>query len=342
MSNMPSFDLFQQNVTLVDDTGLAFNTSLGDFDEFKLFGTQESIAMGVQIGACAILLIVLLLLTKPEKRLSAIFVLNSLALVFDIIRCVLETIYWTGPFVSSYAFFAQDYSRVPTSAYAQQVTGTLCTLLLQICVEISLCIQAHVVCVNLRQMHRQAILMVSILIALAALSIRFALMVKNDISIVETEPLDNLDMLDNAANITTTICIGWFCAIFIGKLGLALRERQKLGMMQFGPMQVIFIVGCQTLLVPRKYPQLSLTVYRLTIPSSHLLHHELLRGRIPGFYGPHHGGIISASLFSLGVGNSRRSFSSLQAEQFWRPDTWEPWQSLYGSYQESRQPQCSI
>ena len=209
--------------------------------------------MGVQIGACAILLIVLLLLTKPEKRTSVIFVLNSLALVCDIIRCTLESVFWTGPFVSTFAQFGQDFSQVPAGVYAQQVAGTVLTLLMQICVEISLCIQAYVVCVNIRRIHRQVIIAASILIALAAISVRFALMVENDIYIVNTIEENALDLLDDAANITTTICIGWFCVIFVGKLGIALHERKKLGIEQFGPMQIIFIVGCQTLLIPGTY-----------------------------------------------------------------------------------------
>ena len=253
MANVTTFDPFQQNFTLLDATGNPFNVSLSDLDGYRLFGSQECIAMGVQIGACAILLIVLLLLTKPEKRTSVIFVLNSLALVCDIIRCTLESIFWTGPFVSTFAQFGQDFSQVPAGVYAQQVAGTVLTLLMQICVEISLCIQAYVVCVNIRRIHRQVIIAASILIALAAISVRFALMVENDIYIVNTIEENALDLLDDAANITTTICIGWFCAIFVGKLGIALHERKKLGIEQFGPMQIIFIVGCQTLLIPGTY-----------------------------------------------------------------------------------------
>ena len=250
MDNLTSFDPFQQTFTLLDDTGAPFNVSLADLDQWRLFGSQECIAMGVQVGACAILLVVLLLLTKPDKRKSAIFILNSLALVFGIIRSVMECVYWTGPFASTYAFLGNDFSRVPPGVYAQQVVGTVAILLMQVCVEISLCIQTHVVCINLRHTYRRAILAMSILIALAALAVRFALMVENDIYIIKALREEALDKLDNAANITITLCISWFCAIFVGKLGVALRERSKLGLDQFGPMQIIFIMGCQTLLIP--------------------------------------------------------------------------------------------
>ncbi len=314
MANTTTFDPFQQTFTLEDATGTPFNVSLAELDAWRLFGSQECIAMGVQVGACAILLCVLLLLTKPDKRASPVFILNSLALVFDIIRCVLESVYWTGPFVSTYGYFGEDFSQVPSGVYAQQVTGTVCTMLMQICIEISLCIQAHVVCVNLRQIHRRAILAMSILIALAALAVRFALMVENDIYIVKAKQEDALGMLDDAANITTTICICWFCAIFVGKLGIALRERTKLGLKQFGPMQIIFIVGCQTLLVPGTYHIEQSSMPKLIIHGSHLLHHELLRGRLPGLFRPHHGSIVLTSLIALGISLSRWPLSPIQAE----------------------------
>ncbi|KAL6715881.1 pheromone alpha factor receptor [Lecanora helva] len=290
MDSATSFDPFQQNFTLQDTNGTPFNVSLADVDAYRLFGTQESIALGVQIGASAILLIVLLLLTKPDKRWSAIFILNTLALALDVIRCVLGSVYWTSPFVSTYAQFGQDFSQVTTGLYAQQVTATVCILLLQICVEISLCIQAYVVFVNSRPIYRQAVIALSALIALAAVAVRFALMVENDIYIVQLKELKALDLLDDATNITTTICICWFCAIFVGKLGVALRERKKIGMDQFGPMQIIFIVGCQSLVIPVVFCVMSfyvgasldsfvLTTVALSLPLSSLWASAALDGR---------------------------------------------------------------
>ena len=253
MANNTSFDPFQQTFTLLDATGMPFNVSLADVDAVRLYGIQESIAMGVQIGACSILLIVLLLLTKSEKRTSPVFILNMLALALNVIRSVLDVLFWTGPFAQTYAYFAQDYSNVTISDTTIAVTGNLMTTLLQICVESSLCIQAYVVCITLRRLYKQVILAISILIALAALGVQFALMVENNIDTVNPQKENGLFSLVSANDIMITLCISWFCAIFVGKLGVALRERKKLGMEQFGPMQIIFIVGCQTLIIPGMY-----------------------------------------------------------------------------------------
>jgi pheromone alpha factor receptor len=49
-----------------------------------------------------------------------------------------------------------------------------------------------------------------------------------------------------------SICV--FSSVFCTKLGLAIRSRRSLGLKQFGAMQIIFIMGCQTLTIPGKFP----------------------------------------------------------------------------------------
>ncbi len=56
----------------------------------------------------------------------------------------------------------------------------------------------------------------------------------------------------HAGEITTTISVCVFCAMFVAKLGVAMKERKKLGIKQFGPMRVLFIMGCQTMFIPSK------------------------------------------------------------------------------------------
>ena len=196
------------------------------------------------------LFIVMLLLTRPDKRTSSVFIMNAISLMLNIVRNVLLCLFFTSAFNESYAYFAGDYSRVPQSDYATSVTGTVFELLTLISIEISLCLQVRVVCVTLQRMNRMMIFCLSTIIALMAIGLRFAYMVKNSILIMETMPLDSLYQLGSVTNIATSISICWFSLVFVTKLGVALRARSKLGMGQFGSMQIIFIVGCQTLIIP--------------------------------------------------------------------------------------------
>ena len=232
------------------------NVSIPQLDEFVLYGVQISINYGSQIGASVVLLIVLLLLTKVEKRTSPIFLINTLSLLFNLVRNVLLCLFFTSAFNESYAYFAGDYSRVPQGDYANSITATVFEVLTLISIEASLCLQVRVVCITLRRMYRLAIFILSAAIALVAIGLRMVYTVKNDILILQTVPLDSLYSLGSATNIATSISICWFSAVFVIKLGFALRTRRKLGLGQFGSMQIIFIMGCQTLIIPGTSPQL--------------------------------------------------------------------------------------
>ncbi|KAI9767820.1 MAG: hypothetical protein M1840_005501 [Geoglossum simile] len=172
-----------------------------------------------------------------------------LSLVLNTLRCFLQIFYFSGPWSEVYAFFAGDYSRVPTSSYANSIAAEVIALLLLVAVEASLVMQTHVVCATMRDAYRYIISLASAVIALTAIGLRFTLVVV-DIKSTLTASSPPWFWLASGSNIMTTISICFFCAIFVIKLGFAVLQRRKLGLKQFGPMQVVFIMGCQTLIVP--------------------------------------------------------------------------------------------
>ena len=177
-------------------------------------------------------------------------IINCLSLVFNIIRNVLACVYFSGPFAGIYAHYTGDYSRVTTTDTAMSVTSTVFVLLMHICVEMSLCLQVRVVCVTLSQLYQYVILAISAIVALLSIGFRFAYVVENDKLIVEQIPSLRLAWYGKMTSIFLAVSITWFCAVFIGKLAFALRQRSKLGLGQFGPMQVLIIMGFQTLIIP--------------------------------------------------------------------------------------------
>lgn len=250
MAMLMPFDPYTQSFTLLASDGTPFNVSIPDLDSFVFYNNQICINYGAQIGASIILLVVLLLLTKPDKRASSLFIVNVLSLALNVIRNVLQGVYFTGPFTETYAVFSGDFSRVHTGDYATSVTGTVLNVLVLICVEISLCLQTRVVCVTLRQLYRRIIFAASIVIAVLAIGFRLALCIENSIYIVQANVDVPLQNMVRATAVTETISICWFSAVFVTKLAFALYQRRKLGLVQFGPMQIIFIMGCQTLIIP--------------------------------------------------------------------------------------------
>ncbi|KAI9813479.1 MAG: hypothetical protein M1827_004155 [Pycnora praestabilis] len=245
-----TFDPFTQSFALLLPNGTTFNVSMTDLDAFNQYGLQICINYGSQVGASFVLLIVLVLLTKPEKRGTPIFLINAFSLLLNTIRSVLQCLYFTGAFYDTYAYLAQDYSHVPASQYATSITGDVFTLTLLICIELSLILQTQVVCATAMEVWRRCITAISVLLALVAVGFRFGLVIENAKFIIAAEDFSSFEWLASAANITTSISICYFCAVFITKLGFALHRRRRLGLRQFGPMHIIFIMGCQTLVIP--------------------------------------------------------------------------------------------
>lgn len=245
-------DPFHQSFTLLLADGTPFNVSTTDLEAFNLYNVRISINYGSQIGASLLLLLVMVLLTQPEKRRSPIFILNVLSLTFNFIRSLLQSLYFTSGFSVPYAYFSGDFSRVPSSDYATSVAAGIFTLLLLITIEISLVLQVSVVCATMKAVFRQAVIAGSALVAMVAIGFRAALVGINSRSIVRAESFIPWKWLASATNITTTISICLFCALFVVKLGVAMRERKKLRLRQFGPMRILFIMGCQTMFIPGK------------------------------------------------------------------------------------------
>ena len=245
-----TFQPSDQSFTVLTQDGTPVTSTIKDLDEFYIYSVSVAINYAAQLGASLMLLICVFMLTKPDKHYSPVFVLNVSALLVNFIRLILLCLFYTGPASELYAVITGDYSAVPDSAYATSVAGLVLSLVLVILIEISLFIQVQVVCVTLKRVYRHGIAALSTLVAMVAIGFRLAFTVENSKTVFTGESVEALFWLDSAVNITTTVSICYFCAIFVGKLGYALHQRQKLGIRRWTAMNMIFTMGCQTLFIP--------------------------------------------------------------------------------------------
>jgi len=246
----PGFDTHIQNFTLIDQDGEEFVTNMFELDYMRQYGVRVAINWGSQIGASIVLLFVLLLLTRREKRKSSIFVMNSLCLVLNTIRSLLQCIWLTTEMFNPYAVVAGDYSRVSASDRANTIASNTILLILVTCIMISLSLQVWVVCITAQRLHRVLIMGTTTLIACIAVGYRFAVCVINNIQTMRDSTMSAYDGLIRGMHITQAVAVWLYCCVFTFKLGYALIQRRRMRMTQFGPMQIIFIMGCQTMVVP--------------------------------------------------------------------------------------------
>ncbi|RDW67359.1 alpha-factor pheromone receptor STE2 [Aspergillus mulundensis] len=257
------FDPWNQTVTIRLGDGTPVDVPLDFIDMTLQYALRANMSYAAQLGASLILFVILVLLTRAEKRDSYVFWLNGLSLVLNIARLFCTMLFFTSNFFNTYTLVSGDLSRVHKREYATSVLGAVFSGLLMTTAELSLVLQVQVVCSNLRRIYRRSLLCLSVIVATVVMAFQYWLMGINCKFIIEGSDPRRINWLESTTNIIFTASICFFCAIFVTKLGFAIRLRRTLGKTDLGPMKVIFIMGCQTMVIPA---MLSITHYFVEVP----------------------------------------------------------------------------
>ncbi|PVH91933.1 hypothetical protein DM02DRAFT_544792 [Periconia macrospinosa] len=252
----PNLDRWNQDFTLIGPDGKPFVTNMAEFDFMRQWGIRVAINWASQIGASGILLFVLLLLTKREKRKSSIFIINALCLILNTTRSVLQCVWLTTDYYHPYSVVANDYSRVSALDEGNTIASNTILLILVILIMVSLSLQVWVVCITLKPLHKFLIMGGTTLVALVAIGFRFAVAIIDNIQTKKQETMKPYTSLIMNMHITQAVAVWVYSCIFTFKLGQAILQRKRMNMTQFGPMQIIFIMGCQTMIVPAIFTSL--------------------------------------------------------------------------------------
>jgi pheromone alpha factor receptor len=243
--------VYDQYFAIIDRHGQQSQFPLWYVDTLIKDAVVHGIIPGVQFGASLILFLVLVLLSKHDKRRSPVFIFNTAALFFNIIYALLQCCIVSSSWWDIYPIMVGDYGVVTPAAQRLTVAVSVFVTLVALCIEASLVLQIHVVSVTMRTWQRLSILAFSSFVAAVAIGLRIA---QSVVSVMCNNRADEFcsstTWLAKAKDISLTLSTCFFSAIFCAKLGWSLRERRKLGMKQFGSMQIIFIGGFQTMFIP--------------------------------------------------------------------------------------------
>ena len=148
ISNGSSFDpLTQPFQILQPDGNTTYTAYVSDIIMMQSNAVQQAIMAGTQIGVGLTLLVLLLALTKADKRRSLLFSLNVLALLLVAIRGIIDCAIFTGPFYNWYFWEVSDYSDVG-NAKAVSASAEVITFLLILLIEVSLMLQVRIASCN--------------------------------------------------------------------------------------------------------------------------------------------------------------------------------------------------
>jgi pheromone alpha factor receptor len=261
-----------QDFNLTDITGTVNTFSLSDVDSYYFLKSRSLIVFGVEIGLCIMLTIVLLLLTKPEKRRTLIFGLNIAGLILETIRFITTAINYNSQIFTIGVQFLGARAQLPSDFGVAIDIYSVMTILWYAVVEASLVLQVRVVFGAERKLQTLLTVVLGFLFTVTAgLKIAQQAMLFRA-QLHQTGIFDNpaYDGINLAGRVLFAITVGISSAIFVAKLVYLIHRRQKMGFHAFGPLQVILIMAAQCLLVPRNPPPLSFP-YPHLFPFPHIL-----------------------------------------------------------------------
>ncbi|KAH6625302.1 fungal pheromone mating factor STE2 GPCR-domain-containing protein [Boeremia exigua] len=243
-----TFDPWLQNVTMYAPDGSILVVNMEMVNFYRLYTARRGISFGSQIGSSFMLLLVLVLLTRTEKRKSLIFILNALCLFTNTARTIFSACYLTGNIMHPYGLLSGAFRATTTDLAVSITTNTLSFIVLALVMG-SLSLQVWVACVTTGPIQRVVIMGATTAMALISLGFKFAFMVATHIATVQLVDRGQ-DRLSAWSWITQAVAILLYSCVFTWKLGCAIVQRRRLNMLQFGPMQIVFIMGCQTMFIP--------------------------------------------------------------------------------------------
>ena len=258
----PNFDPWRQdlNVTIPDGQGgwVIATRNMVDLDQYRYYGFRLAISYGSGFGASLMLFLVLILMTKPDRRKSFVFVLNTTCVLLNAIRCLLFCAWVTGNFYNPYSVLAQDWSHITQGDFGTQITTNVLGILVNALIFASLSLQVWIACVTTPALQRNIIMAVTTIMASVSFGYRIAAVYYNVKLTLAYQDEDSIEQLVSVSNVLQAVAIWLYSCVFTFKLGCAIMQRRRLNMPQFRPMQVVFIMGCQTMLIPGTFHMLIL------------------------------------------------------------------------------------
>ncbi|KAK2625677.1 hypothetical protein QTJ16_004989 [Diplocarpon rosae] len=246
-----TFDYKGQSVTfLLRDGVTPIVVPISDIDDLYLYLARIAINYGSQLGACFVMFVVTVILSKETKRRTPVYVLNLLSLALGFLRALLLALYTTSSWVEFYDYFAFDFADISRSAYATSIAGAVIPLLMTVTVNTSLFLQAHTVC---KVMERKYLLVISCfsgLIFMLAIGFRFAQTITNSMAIMSAGNYFYQAWITTGCLATETISIWYYSIIFTWKLLWTVHARKNLGFQKWSYIQILAAMGGCTMIIP--------------------------------------------------------------------------------------------
>jgi len=265
------------------------NTVASNYSRYLNYTANCVFNFGLQAGFSILLVVTLLALTRPSKRRTPIFLINIFALTACIARVILQACYFWS---NSWAYFIQvivlidgdveynDWRADDPYTWRGQMVAAFFAGLQSTCIFVSLYLQIKAVCAPMVVRWQQTSMMALTgfiafaNIFLAWLHTGLQMQALGDLVSSHGERWSfgieyvGLWQLISWVNQGS---VAFFSLIFAAKLAVAVVQRRRLGIKQFGAMEIVLIMALETMLVPGKSNSIPSIHSRSSLPF-HLTH----------------------------------------------------------------------
>jgi pheromone alpha factor receptor len=246
------FDPLNQVVTFLAPDKSPMSLPIPTIDAFNDESISICINYAVQVGACTVLLVLLLILTPPAKLRRPSALLHLAALLVCIVRLSLLLSNFLSPLNHFYQFWAIDYSSVPRYFFHVSVASNAFSLLLVVVVESALMHQAWTMVRLWPSPVKLSLCFVSAAISLLTVGWKFAFAIMQSQYNLTLDKPPLADWVMQTSLIMSTISIFWYCALFNAKLVMHLVVNRAIlrSPQILTPMEVLVITNGVLMIVP--------------------------------------------------------------------------------------------
>jgi pheromone alpha factor receptor len=228
--------------------------SLGDLDSLYLSMFSTIVNYGSQIGACFIMLVVLLTMTPKNKFARIPTLINTVALAVNMVRCLMLALFFTSNWCRFYPLISGDISIITSRDYNISISATALTLPSMMLLESSLAVQAWAMIQLWPTIWKWSGVVLSIGIALVTVGLKFTTVILQCQYILYGTDLSEAVWLRRVDFSFTTVSICWFCFLFIVRLGIHMWTNRSIlpTVSGISAMEVLVMTNGILMLIPGK------------------------------------------------------------------------------------------
>ncbi|TLS27484.1 hypothetical protein PpBr36_05443, partial [Pyricularia pennisetigena] len=246
-----------QTITILTPslTGSGFDqveTTPAEISSVYFLAFNTAIGYSAQIGACFIMLLVLLTMTAKARFARIPTVINTAALVVSIIRCTLLVVFFTSTMMEFYTVFSDDFSYVHPNDVRRSVAATVFAPLQLALVEAALMVQAWAMVELWPRTWKVSGIAFSLLLASVTVAFKCAsaaITVKSALEPLDPRPYLWIRQTDLAF---TTAMVTWFCFLFNVRLVMHMWQNRSIlpTVKGLSPMEVLVMANGLLMVFP--------------------------------------------------------------------------------------------